>query len=77
MHGLARGAEKMTEAGSSDVRCQMSESSSRKSDSGIHPEITMQIKSAKDLIVYQKAYALAMEIFAISNGFPAEPISDL
>ena len=32
----------------------------------------MQIKSAKDLIVYQKAYALAMEIFALSKGFPAE-----
>ena len=32
----------------------------------------MQIKSAKDLIVYQKAYALAMEIFAISKSFPAE-----
>ena len=32
----------------------------------------MQIKSAKDLTVYQKAYALAMEIFAVSKGFPAE-----
>jgi four helix bundle protein len=32
----------------------------------------MQIKSAKDLIVYQKAYALAMEIFVISKTFPAE-----
>ncbi len=32
----------------------------------------MQIKSAKDLIVYQKAYALAMEIFEVSKGFPAE-----
>src|ERR1700731_3434951 len=32
----------------------------------------MQIKSAKDLFVYQKAYALAMEIFAISKSFPAE-----
>jgi len=32
----------------------------------------MQIKSAKDLIVYQKAYALAVEIFAMSKGFPAE-----
>jgi four helix bundle protein len=31
----------------------------------------MEIKSAKDFIVYQKAYALAMEIFAISKGFPA------
>src|SRR5450756_2103338 len=32
----------------------------------------MQIKSAKDLIVYQKAYALAMEIFRVSKGFPVE-----
>ena len=32
----------------------------------------MQIKSAKDLIVYQKAYELAVEIFAISKDFPAE-----
>jgi four helix bundle protein len=32
----------------------------------------MQIKSTKDLIVYQKAYALAMEAFVISKGFPAE-----
>jgi len=31
-----------------------------------------QIKSAKDLIVYQKAYALAMEIFNISKEWPAE-----
>ena len=30
----------------------------------------MQIRSAKDLIVYQKAYALAMEIFQISKRFP-------
>jgi four helix bundle protein len=32
----------------------------------------MQIKSAKDLIVYQKAYALAMETFEASRRFPAE-----
>src|ERR1041384_533176 len=32
----------------------------------------MQIKSPKDLIVYQKAYELAMEIFEISKRFPAE-----
>ena len=32
----------------------------------------MQINSAKDLIVYQKAYALAMEIFEVSKGFPVE-----
>src|ERR1700747_978210 len=32
----------------------------------------MQIRSAKDLIVYQKAYELAMEIFEISKHFPPE-----
>jgi len=34
----------------------------------------MQIKSAKDLRVYQKAYALAlaMDIFQISKAFPEE-----
>src|SRR6478736_10385816 len=32
----------------------------------------MQIKSAKDLIVYQKPYALAMETFEASRRFPAE-----
>lgn len=32
----------------------------------------MQIRSAKDLIVYQKAYRLAMMIFEISKGFPLE-----
>jgi four helix bundle protein len=32
----------------------------------------MQIKSAKDLIVYQKAYDLAMRIFYTSKSFPKE-----
>ena len=31
-----------------------------------------QINSFKDLIVYQKAYKSAMEIFEISKGFPKE-----
>ena len=31
-----------------------------------------QINSFKDLIVYQKAFKLAMEIFEISNDFPKE-----
>ena len=31
-----------------------------------------QIKSAKDLRVYKKAYALAMEIFNISKLWPAD-----
>jgi len=29
----------------------------------------MQIKSPKDLIVYQKAYAVAMKIFEVSKSF--------
>src|SRR6185295_8387458 len=35
-------------------------------------EIIMQIRSAKDLIVYQKAYAFAMDIVKVSKRFPAE-----
>lgn len=30
------------------------------------------IRSAKDLIVYQKAYTLAMDIFEMSKRFPAD-----
>ncbi len=32
----------------------------------------MQIKSPKDLILYQKAYALAMRVFELSKNFPTE-----
>ena len=32
----------------------------------------MQITSAKDLIVYEKAYALAMRVFELSKQFPVE-----
>lgn len=32
----------------------------------------MQINPAKDLVGYQKAYELAMEIFALTKSFPAE-----
>src|SRR5437773_4670261 len=32
----------------------------------------MQIKSAKELNVYQKAYELAMKVFELSKRFPAE-----
>ena len=31
-----------------------------------------QVKSFRDLIVYQKAYKLAMEIFEITKSFPKE-----
>ena len=32
----------------------------------------MKIESAKDLLVYQKAYALAVELFELSKEFPKE-----
>jgi four helix bundle protein len=32
----------------------------------------MQIKSAKELEVYRKAYDLAMQVFELSRSFPAE-----
>lgn len=32
----------------------------------------MIINSAKDLVVYKKAYELAMRLFRLSKGFPAE-----
>ncbi len=32
----------------------------------------MQICSAKDLIVYKKSYALAMQVFEVSKCFPPE-----
>ena len=32
----------------------------------------MKIESAKDLIVYQRAYELAMRIFELSKRFPSE-----
>ena len=31
-----------------------------------------QIRSAKDLVVYQKAYALATQIYDVSKSFPAD-----
>lgn len=32
----------------------------------------MAVRSAKELEVYKKAYGLAMDIFNVSKGFPAE-----
>src|SRR5690348_7527476 len=32
----------------------------------------MQINSAKDLIVYKRAFELSMRVFELSQGFPAE-----
>jgi four helix bundle protein len=35
-------------------------------------QITMRIKSAKDLEVYKKTYAVSMEIFRLSRAWPRE-----
>src|SRR5437016_2310359 len=51
-----------------------SQKSAVTSDSNEYLRITMQIKSAKDLIVYKRAYELAMEIFHASNI--SQPRSD-
>jgi four helix bundle protein len=32
----------------------------------------MQVRSAKELVVYQKGYELAMRVFRLSKDFPAE-----
>ncbi len=32
----------------------------------------MRLQCAEDLIVYQKSYSLAMQIFEVSKGFPVE-----
>lgn len=32
----------------------------------------MKLNSAKDLVVYKKAYELAMQVFELSKGFPAD-----
>ncbi len=47
----------------------MAENGGRKSEGG---KVTMQINSAKDLEVYQMAYALSMNVFEISKRFPLE-----
>lgn len=36
----------------------------------------MEIKSAMDLRIYQKAYTLAMETFCLSKTWPPDLISD-
>ena len=36
------------------------------------PQTSREIKSAKDLKVYRKAYKLAMEIFQLSKEWPPE-----
>jgi four helix bundle protein len=53
------------------MACSKSEVRSQRSEVRIGGN-KVQINSPKDLIVYQKAYALAMEIFDLSKSFPAE-----
>jgi len=63
----------------SEVRDRKSEVRDKKSaltsNSNEYLRIIMQIKSAKDLTVYKRAYELAMEIFHASKHF--QPRSDI
>ena len=59
----------------SEVRGLTSEVGSRRSgvrDQGHMERKSEQIRSARDLRVYQKAYSLAMDIFQLSKGWPME-----
>ena len=53
-------------------RGQRSEIRSQESGLGRFGDRAMQINSAPDLIVYQRAFALAMRIFEVSKQFPPE-----
>ena len=53
----------------SEDRSQKTEVGGRKAEVGSQQ---MQIRSAKDLKVYQKAYALAMELYQLSISWPSE-----
>jgi hypothetical protein len=74
--GRDRGKGQMSDVGGrmSDVRCQISDIGNighreyREGDESV----TEQIKSAKDLRVYKRAYALSMEIFELSKAWPDE-----
>src|SRR5437868_6140478 len=48
------------------------ESGVRSQDRGRHQENAVAVKSAKELGVYGKAYALAMRIFELTKHFPPE-----
>src|SRR5665811_966946 len=50
------------------MRCEMCE----RDKYLLKKQIMSKVGSFKDLIVYQKAYKLAMEIFELSKGFPKE-----
>jgi four helix bundle protein len=36
-----------------------------------------KIQSYKDLVVYQKAYELALDVYGVTKGFPREKIDGL
>jgi len=58
----------------SEDKRQKAEVGNQKSEDGMRraKRRLMQIRSAKELRVYQKAYGLAMEIFEISKRWPVE-----
>jgi len=67
------GREKQKSEGGGKNRSRMSDVGRQKDKSkGQRTMGTERINSAKDLRVYKKAYALAMEIFHISKRWPSE-----
>jgi four helix bundle protein len=60
-------------AAQADIRGQKTEDSDQKSRSDQrHGRNIVQINTAKELVVYQKAYDLSMRIFELSKTFPVD-----
>ena len=59
-----------TDAQRTDLRRQRADDK----EQGTGTKKIMIIKSAKELTVYQKSYALAMRVFEISKSFPKEEV---
>ena len=72
MREEGRGQRSEVRGQKSEVRGQRSEVRSQRSGVRDQRSEGMRINSAKDLIVYKKAYALAMDIYQVSKGFPKE-----
>ncbi len=68
-----RGQKSEVREQKSEVREQKSEVREQKAENREQSyEVVMQINSARDLNVYKAAYSMAMEIFHLTKGFPAE-----
>jgi four helix bundle protein len=55
---------------SEDVRCEISDVSQNRIEVTMHEDISPQIKSHRDLIVWQKAMNLVVAVYRATEGFP-------